>query len=298
MNYTVRAAARATGVTEGRLRTWERRYGIPKPARSTTGRRLYDDDDLAMIRRMVALTDAGVSAAEVAEAVFAESAAGSIPLETPSVPVAPDDPAVAALVTAARALDERDVVATLDRAIATHGWPDVFDRVIFPALRLTGDAWERGKLLPAHEHFLSELLRRTVMTEVARTPLSETGTPVVLACPPAERHDQGLLGLWLALRSAGMHVIYLGSDVPKEALLAVIEQVRPAAVVLIAIASTSRAEMAIAARAVTTARGGPRVYLGGPAVEAGDGVAELLGVRLPPSLREAAATVAAGVSVG
>ncbi|MCA9849313.1 MAG: MerR family transcriptional regulator, partial [Dehalococcoidia bacterium] len=34
MRYTVRAAARATGVTEGRLRTWERRYGIPKPGRS------------------------------------------------------------------------------------------------------------------------------------------------------------------------------------------------------------------------------------------------------------------------
>jgi MerR family transcriptional regulator, light-induced transcriptional regulator len=138
------------------------------------------------------------------------------------------------------------------------------------------------------------LLRRTVMIAVARTPLSATGAPVVLACPPAERHDLGLLGLWLALRAAGMHVIYLGSDVPREALLAVIEQVRPAAVVLIAIASTSRAELAIAARAVTMTRGGPRVYLGGPAVDAGEGVAELLGVRLPPSLREAAATVAAG----
>ena len=67
MRYTVRAAARATGVTEGRLRTWERRYGIPKPGRSDTGRRLYDDDDLAMIRRMVALTDAGLSAAEAIE---------------------------------------------------------------------------------------------------------------------------------------------------------------------------------------------------------------------------------------
>ncbi|MBM3140053.1 MAG: MerR family transcriptional regulator, partial [Chloroflexi bacterium] len=68
MRYTVKAAARATGVSESRLRTWERRYGIPKPARSETGRRLYDDGDLRVIRRMAALVGAGLPAAQAAEA--------------------------------------------------------------------------------------------------------------------------------------------------------------------------------------------------------------------------------------
>lgn len=299
MNYTVRAAARATGVSEGRLRTWERRYGIPKPARSGTGRRLYDDDDLAMIRRLAALTEAGVSAAEAAEAVLAEAQAGVIVAEVPaSAPTPPLDPAVEALVVAARTFDEAAVSSLLAEATRQYGWPTIFDRVIFPALRRTGDAWERGELLPVHEHFLSELLRREVMAEVVRTPLHEGGARVILACPPAERHDIGLLGLWLALRSAGLHVVYLGSDVPREALLSAIEQLRPAAVVFVAIASTSRAEMVISARAVTTARQSPRVFLGGPAVDGTDGVAELLGVRLPPTIEESAAMVAAAVAAG
>jgi MerR family transcriptional regulator, light-induced transcriptional regulator len=59
VNYTVKAAARATGMSESRLRTWERRYGIPSPGRSATGRRRYNDDDLALIRRMAALVHVG-----------------------------------------------------------------------------------------------------------------------------------------------------------------------------------------------------------------------------------------------
>jgi MerR family transcriptional regulator, light-induced transcriptional regulator len=298
MRYTVRAAAIATGVAEGRLRTWERRYGIPKPARSDTGRRLYDDDDLAMIRRMLALTDAGVSAAEAAEAVLAESAAGVIPTEGFADDLEVSQPAthplVFELLDAARRLAEPEVEAAISRAAATYGWPDAFDEVLFPALRRAGDEWERGDLLPMQEHFLSELIRRDAMAEIAATPLAviDSGRgPIVLACPPGERHDLGLLGLWLALRKRGFAVVYLGADVPRDALLAAIEQTRPSAVVLSAQMSVSRAEVGLVARAVTVLRQAPRVFLAGNAIE-GAGAAELLGVRLPSTLPASAELLA------
>ena len=68
MRYSVGAAARATGVAESRLRTWERRYGIPSPGRSDSGRRLYDDADIEVIRQMASLVDRGIPAALAAEA--------------------------------------------------------------------------------------------------------------------------------------------------------------------------------------------------------------------------------------
>ncbi|MDA0366505.1 MAG: MerR family transcriptional regulator, partial [Chloroflexi bacterium] len=72
MQYTVKAAARATGVGESTLRTWERRYGVPSPGRSATGRRLYEEEDLRVIRRMAALVAAGLPAAQAADAARAE----------------------------------------------------------------------------------------------------------------------------------------------------------------------------------------------------------------------------------
>ncbi|MEI8360046.1 MAG: MerR family transcriptional regulator, partial [Deltaproteobacteria bacterium] len=74
MQYTVRAAALATGFSGDRIRTWERRYGVPSPARSSTGRRLYEESDLAIIRRMAALVDSGLSAVSAAKAVHEEAA--------------------------------------------------------------------------------------------------------------------------------------------------------------------------------------------------------------------------------
>lgn len=290
----MRAAARATGVTEGRLRTWERRYGIPKPGRSDTGRRLYDDDDLVLIRRMVSLTDAGLSAAEAAEAALSEAASGVIPSgePTPAAEVVPAAPAIAELVAAARAFDEVSVVAVLDTTVEEFGWPQVLDAVLFPALRLAGEGWESGALTLAHEHFLSELVRRRIALQVAATPVNDDGPTVILACPPTERHDLGLMGASLCLRLLGVHVVYLGGDVPAVALLGAIEETRAAAVVLSAAASSSRPDLVIVARAVATARQGPKVFVGGSAVHDLGGRAELMGVRLPPSVVDSGRVVA------
>ena len=293
MRYTVRAAARATGVTEGRLRTWERRYGIPKPGRSDTGRRLYDDDDLAMIRRMVALTDAGLSAAEAAEAVLAEAATGVIP----STDVAPEpervpDPTVEALVAAAGHFDERGIVRLIGQAADEYGWPEVIDAVLLPALRATGEQWERGDISLAHEHFLSELVRRQIAVQIAASPANEQAPVVVLACPPTERHDLGLMGMWLCLRLRGAKVVYLGADVPAVALIGTVEETGAPAVVLSAVASSSRPDLVIVARSVATSRQAPKLYVGGSAVHATEGRAELMGVRLPPSIVESARLIA------
>ncbi len=298
MRYTVRAAARATGVTEGRLRTWERRYGIPKPGRSDTGRRLYDDDDLVMIRRMVALTNAGLSAAEAAEAVLAETATGVIPSpEVEPQPAAAPVPAVDEIVSAARRFDEPAIDRAISAAADEYGWPQVLDTVIYPALRATGDQWERGDLTLAHEHFLSEQVRRHVAVQVASSPTNEGAPTAVLACPPTERHDLGLMGMWLCLRLEGARVVYLGADVPVAALLGVIEQTAAPAVVLSAVAASSRPDLVVVARSVATSRQAPRLFVGGSAVYATEGRAELMGVRLPSSVVESARLIASELGV-
>jgi MerR family transcriptional regulator, light-induced transcriptional regulator len=54
----------------------------------------------------------------------------------------------------------------------------------------------------------------------------------VLACPPGERHDIGLLCCGLALHRRGWRVTYLGPDTPVEALASTVGTVAPALVVI------------------------------------------------------------------
>ena len=50
-----------TGVPEGTLRMWERRYGFPSPQRLPSGHRRYSEDEVALVRRVASERSAGLS---------------------------------------------------------------------------------------------------------------------------------------------------------------------------------------------------------------------------------------------
>jgi MerR HTH family regulatory protein/GAF domain len=57
---TLKAVSGRTGIPAATLRTWERRYGFMRPARSATGYRLYGEEDIARILQVKYLTEQGV----------------------------------------------------------------------------------------------------------------------------------------------------------------------------------------------------------------------------------------------
>src|SRR3712207_6525636 len=65
--YTVKAAAERAGVTPELLRAWERRYGVPSPARSASGYRLYSEEDIRAVRWIREKTERGFGARQAVE---------------------------------------------------------------------------------------------------------------------------------------------------------------------------------------------------------------------------------------
>ncbi|GGF46701.1 hypothetical protein GCM10011519_20860 [Marmoricola endophyticus] len=116
--------------------------------------------------------------------------------------------------------DERAVHGLLDAAFAAHRVAVVVDDLVFPFLRELGDAWERGEVSVAQEHWASGLVRGRLVglasALAAGRPVPPRGT-AVLACPTYERHDIGLLALDLVLRERGWDSVFLGADTPVDA---------------------------------------------------------------------------------
>ncbi len=69
--YGISVAAELSGVAVQSLRLYER-YGLLAPARSDGGTRRYSADDLARLRRISALVDAGVNLAGIARILSLE----------------------------------------------------------------------------------------------------------------------------------------------------------------------------------------------------------------------------------
>ncbi len=66
--------AARTGVRAATLRTWETRYGFPRPRRQPGGHRRYRDRDVGLIEQILRLRDAGISLPAAIGRVTADAA--------------------------------------------------------------------------------------------------------------------------------------------------------------------------------------------------------------------------------
>jgi len=57
----IREVAEQTGLAAGTIRMWEQRYGFPIPERTPAGYRIYSDEDVEALRRVVELRRGGLS---------------------------------------------------------------------------------------------------------------------------------------------------------------------------------------------------------------------------------------------
>jgi MerR family transcriptional regulator, light-induced transcriptional regulator len=57
----IKDVAERTGIAPGTIRMWEQRYGFPVPERTSSGYRVYSEDDVEALRRVLAYRERGLS---------------------------------------------------------------------------------------------------------------------------------------------------------------------------------------------------------------------------------------------
>jgi len=216
---SIGALSRATGIAVETLRTWESRYGFPRPERKPSGHRLYPLAAVPRLRRIAQALALGHRAGQVVGA--SEGALGQLLAAAPAPPAAPTAATAAAapadlasLVRRAARFEAEGLRHALVADWARLGPVEFLETRLAPLVEAVGDAWERGELDVRHEHFLSEQV--TELVGSLRQPLEERaqGPLVAYATLPGELHGLGLQMSALVLTAAGCRALYLGTDVP------------------------------------------------------------------------------------
>ena len=246
--HPIKVVVRRTGLSADVLRAWERRYHVIEPDRSTSGRRLYSDEDIERLRLLRLATLAGrsiggvsrLSTAELQHLVRDDEAEAT---RVPSVEPPPADPEVAALLAQARrAVEDLDAAAleqALARAAVTLGAGRLLDGVLGPLLIDIGEGWAAGRLSVAHEHVASAVMRQ-VLGGLLRAAPADNGLPLgVFGTPPGERHELGALMAAATAAAAGWRVVYLGADLPLDDLVTAVRRHR-ARMLALSVVSTER----------------------------------------------------------
>jgi methanogenic corrinoid protein MtbC1 len=224
------------GVSDHVLRSWESRYGLLWPVRSAGGFRLYSEEDESRIRRMQDYLAAGLSAAEAARLVLREDGvAGGNPVEAPPPPAGGSTVSelTAQLRKSLDELDEATAQVILDRLLSDLSLTTVLRDVIVPYLADLGERWHRGTASIAQEHFATNVIRGRLVG-LARGWGSGQGPRALLACPPGELHDMGLVIFGIVLNRNGWRIDYFGMNTPVDEVERCAELTRPALVVLAA----------------------------------------------------------------
>jgi DNA-binding transcriptional MerR regulator len=281
--YRVAAVERMTSIPASTLRSWERRYGCPRPARSASGQRLYSDQDVAVIRFLNRRR---------VEGMLLPQAAGLLR----SAPAVEDrDPGrlLARLVAAFRAFDEADAEAAFAAAEALLGVEGVAIGLI-PAAIVAACAHGPGQDGPPVEveHFASNFLRGQTLRLLDGLPPA-IGRPVLIGCGPDEQHELGALLLMVLLRARGHRVVYLGARMPGPAMERAAAALDPAGVV-VSLTMPESLERAVEwmGERRRWSRSTPAAWWGGPAVaNAPDLAARLPGGLLAGSVDQGAAAV-------
>jgi DNA-binding transcriptional MerR regulator len=220
--------SRRHGVSPDLLRVWERRYGLLDPERTNGGFRLYsprDDERVRVMRHNLAL---GYTAAVAARMALRAPARAERPDPDNALDEARDQ-----LMERLEGFQDVEAQGILDKALAVFSIEAVLRDVVLPYLRELGDRWESGDVSVAQEHFASAVLRGRLLG-LARGFDVGVGPRALLACPPGEGHDLGLLCFGIGLRERGWRITFLGADTPIEALHGAAAQLQPAVVVVCA----------------------------------------------------------------
>ena len=228
---SIGALSRAARIPVETLRTWERRYGSPKPVRKPSGHRLYPAASVEHLRRVGRLLAHGHRPGEILGLSLRQLDSLLSISEPRRVPPAEDSQASVfgaeqlerSLETALRAaadLDRESLIREL-RANWIRLGPLRFLQDWAGALMVAvGRAWENKTLEIRHEHFASACIS-DFLREV-REPFDQQarGPRLAAAMLPGDAHEGGLLMASALFAYRGYRVVYLGAGMPLEQITA------------------------------------------------------------------------------
>ena len=215
--FSIKDLENLTGIKAHTIRVWEKRYGILKPDRTGANIRHYDIQELQRLLNVALLYHDGEKISRIAQLTGEElnEAISQKSLDGNSY-----SPFLNAFKLSMIRFDQRLFDETYDRLLARISFRQVFTDVFIPLLFNIGLEWQSNSITPAHEHFISCLIKQKLLVnmEQARQFPRKEGKVFVLYLPMNEVHELGLLYIHYELTLKGYHSIYLGQSVPNDSL--------------------------------------------------------------------------------
>jgi MerR family transcriptional regulator, light-induced transcriptional regulator len=223
--YSIKELEQLSGIKAHTIRIWEKRHRIIEPSRTATNIRYYSDKDLKKIINVSLLNTYGIKISKIADMSLEDMNKKVLEIsELQNDKGIHIDQMVVAMIDMEEELFEK----ILNSLILRYGFEQTITEIIYPFLEKIGILWQTQNITPAHEHFISNLIRQKIIVAIDGLPLPpKTAKKILIFLPEGELHELGLLFYHFLIRKAGYRTYYLGQNVPHDDLLSVYKVHQP-----------------------------------------------------------------------
>ena len=224
--YSMAQVENITGISAHTLRIWERRYAFLEPERTATNIRFYSDNELKKLLNIGILIRNGYRISKVD--AMPESQINDLVTNILSNVSEENEDELNALILCMLQMNEDEFNKIFQRRIMRKGLQKTITGLIYPFLNHIGVLWGTDKVIPAQEHFISNLIRQKIIAAIETIPSPAKDAPgICMFLLDGEDHEIGLLLAAYMAKDLGWRVHYLGQNVPVTSIGAVVEIAKP-----------------------------------------------------------------------
>lgn len=216
--FSIKDLENLSGIKAHTIRIWEKRYNVLEPMRSETNIRMYDLASLQKLLNITLLHNHGYKISKISK-----YPPEKIPLLVREIisEKSAKHHAINAFKMAMMNFDQTQFFTTYNTLLSEKSFREVFYEVFIPLMTEIGLLWQTDTITPAHEHFISYLIKQKLLINTEKVqilPPTKTDKVFVLYLPMNEIHELGIMYLNYEILLSGYKTIYLGESVPTESL--------------------------------------------------------------------------------
>lgn len=211
--YSIKDLEKISGVKAHTIRIWEKRYSLVQPCRTSTNIRYYNDNELKRLLNISMLSRNGFKISRIAQFTEIEISNSILAL---SQNLGKSEDVIENLILSMIEFDEDKFDRILSNLIIKLGFENTFIKVLTPFFYKVGVLWQTGAIVPAHEHFVSNLIQQKLILAIDSQKEASDEKPgsFLLFLPEGEMHELTLLFCHYIVRKHGYKAIYLGQTLP------------------------------------------------------------------------------------
>ncbi len=217
--FSIRDLENLSGIKAHTIRIWEKRYNVLSPMRTDSNIRLYDLANLQKLLNITLLHNHGYKISKISK--VPDDRIPAMVREIISRKSMPHH-AINAFKMAMMNFDTKLFLTTYEQLLSEKSFREIFYDVMLPLLDEIGLLWQSGTITPAHEHFISYLIKQKVLVNTEKLQVKDAVREdrfFVLFLPLNEVHELGLMYLNYEILTHGYRSVYLGESVPTDSLL-------------------------------------------------------------------------------